>query len=96
MIFVKWLYQWKLFFSIVYQNLQQPITRKDRADLDRILQMTLQVISVVVIKINELRRDKSKEFVKWVVNITSEMCHFTYNNYKEIQSQSWTITESSH
>lgn len=87
MIFIEWTYQWKIFFSIVYQRLQQPITSKDRADLDSILQMTLQVISGVVhIKINELRRGKLKEFVKWVVKITSEICHFTYNNTREYKA----------
>ena len=58
-------------FRIIYQRLQQPITSKERADLDGLLQTTLQVTSGVVYKkidevnINpDLRRDKP-ETLMW-------------------------------
>ena len=58
-----------LVFRIIYQHLQQPITSKERADLDGLLQTTLQAISGVVLteidKVNinpDLRRDKPETF----------------------------------
>ena len=62
-------YDNSLVFRIIYQRLQQAITSKERADLDSLLQTTLQVISGVVLtkidKINvdpDLRRDKPETF----------------------------------
>ena len=57
---------------IIYQRLQQPITSKERADLDSLLQTTLQVISGVVhtkiadiVNINpDLRKDKPETFMQ--------------------------------
>ena len=58
-------------FRIIYQRLQQPITSKERADLDGLLQTTLQVTSGVVYKkidevnINpDLRRDKPETLMR--------------------------------
>ena len=63
-------------FRIIYQHLQQAITIKERADLDSLLQTSLQVISgVAFTKIDEvnnnsdLRRDKPKIFKQSVINL---------------------------
>ena len=65
-------YDNSLVFRIIYQRLQQAITSKERADLDGLLQTTLQVISGVVhtkiadiVNINpDLRKDKPETFIQ--------------------------------
>lgn len=65
-------YDNSLVFRIIYQRLQQAITSKERADLDGLLQTTLQVISGVVltkiadiVNINpDIRKDKPETFMQ--------------------------------